>query len=222
LVLGLVTVIDAGAARRVAARHFLLGGSAKSAQDGMNDMLALYPKIPKGTTLVIFDEEVPSVPWNQAFGLVYRLAYQDESIRTEYSSGGIGTTGNDLNSGRAFAFKLAGGHLLDITRFVKQRPDLLLPHNPDAHYQLELSKPVVRAGGDSYGLRIPEVNDATLNVLRAHDGVVEEPFRLKFDRQGRAEIPVDGQTRPGEYTFVAVQRPGETGWVTSSGSIQVQ
>lgn len=225
LVIGLVAVIDAGAARRVAVRHFLLGGSAKSAQNGMNDMLALHPRIPKGTTLVIFDEEAPSVPWNQAFGKVYQLAYQDESIRTEYASGGIGTTGDDLNSGRAFAFKLAGGRLIDITRFVKQRPDLLLPHNPDAHYHLELSKSVARSEGDTYVVNIPELSeteDRTLNFLRAHDGVMEDPVQLKFDRQGRTEIPVDGRTKPGEYTFVAVQRPGESGWVTVSGAIRVE
>jgi hypothetical protein len=225
LVMGLVAVIDAGAARRAAARHFLLGGSAKSAQNGMNDMLALYPQIPKGTTLVIFDEEAPSIPWNQAFGMVYQMAYHDESIRTEYSSTGIATTGNDLNSGKALAFKLAGGHLIDITLFVKQRPELLLPHIPDAQYHLLLSKSVVRASGDTYVVNIPELSsadDVTLNVLRAHDGVVEPPFQLKLDHQGRAEISVSSQTKPGKYTFVAVQRPGETGWVTVSGSIQVQ
>jgi hypothetical protein len=191
----------------------------------MNDMLALYPRIPKGTTLVIFDEEAPSIPWNQAFGSVYQLAYRDESIRTEYSSVGIGTTGDELNSGRTLAFKLAGGHLIDVTGFVKQWPDLLLPHNPDAHYHLELSKSVARSGIDTYVVNIPElsgIGDGTLNLLRAHDGVVEDPLQLKFDREGRTEIPVDGQTKPGEYTFVAVQRPGEPGWVTVSGSIRVE
>jgi hypothetical protein len=74
-------------------------------------------------------------------------------------------------------------------------------------------------------VNIPELSsadDVTLNVLRAHDGVVEPPFQLKLDHQGRAEISVSSQTKPGKYTFVAVQRPGETGWVTVSGSIQVQ
>ncbi len=225
LVIALVAVIDAGAAKRVADSHYLLGGSAKSAENGMNDMLALYPKIPKGTTLVIFDEEAPSIPWNQAFGMIYQMAYRDESIRTEYSSGGIGTTVNDLNSGRALAFKLAGGHLIEITRFVTQRPDLLLPHQPGVHYRLELSKSVVRASGDSYVINIPELfetNDVTLNVLRAFNGIVEAPYQLKLDHQGRAEIPVGSDTKPGTYTFVALQRPGESGWVTVSGSIQVQ
>jgi hypothetical protein len=225
LVVGLVAVIDAGAARRVAVSHSLLGGSAKSAQNGMNDMLALYPEIPKGTTLVIFDEEALSIPWNQAYGMVYQLAYHDESIRTEYSSSGIGTTSNDLNSGRALAFKSADSHLIDITQFVKQRPDLLLPHTPDTHYHLELSKSVVRASGDTYVLNILELartNDVTLNVLRAHDGIMEDPFQLKLDQRGRVEIPVGRETKPGTYTFVAVQRPGESGWVTVSGSIKVE
>jgi hypothetical protein len=225
IVITLVAVIDAGAAKRVAARHSLLGGSAESARNGLNDILALYPRIPNGTTLVIFDEENPSIPWNQAFGMIYQMAYRDESVRTEYSSGGIGTSVNDLNSGRALAFKSAGGHLTEITRFVVQRPDLLLPHHPDLHYHLELSKSVVRASGDSYVISIPELfetNDVTLNVLRAYNGIVEDPFPLKLDHQGRVEIPVGSGTKPGTYTFVALQRPGESGWVTVSGSIQVR
>jgi hypothetical protein len=157
--------------------------------------------------------------------MVYQMAYHDESIRTEYSSDGIATTGNDLNSGRALAFKLAGAHLFDITPFVKQRPDLLLPHSPDAHYRLELSKTVVRASGDTYVVNVPELssdNEVTLNVLRAYNGIVEEPFQLKLIHQGRVEIPVGRETKPGEYTFIAVQRPGESGWVTVSGSIRVE
>jgi hypothetical protein len=225
LVLGLVAVIDAGQARRVAASHNLLGGSAKIAQNGMNDMLALYPTLPKGTTLVIFDEESLTLPWDQAYGKLYQLAYHDESIRTEYFTSGIGTTGNDVTSGRALVFKLANGHLTDITRFVKQRPELLLPHSAEGRYFLELSKSVVRASGDDYVFKIPQLssNDTvTLNVLRAHDGTVEAPFQLKLDQKGWAEIQVGNQTLPGKYTYIAVQRPGDTAWVTVSGSIQVQ
>jgi len=224
-VVSLVAVIDAGAARRVAASHFLLGGSAESARNGMNDVRALYPNFPKGTTLVIFDEENPSIPWNQAFGMLYQMAYQDETIRTEYSSGGIGTSANDLNSGRALAFKSAGGHLIDITPFVKQRPDLLLPHNPGLHYHLELSKSVVHAGTDTYVMKIPELfetNDVTLNVLQAYNGIVGDPYPVKLEHHGQVEIPVGSDTRPGTYTFVALQRHGDSGWVTVSGSIQVQ
>jgi hypothetical protein len=225
LVLGLVAVIDAGQARQAAANHTLLGGSAKNAQNGMNDMLALYPTLPNGTTLVIFDEESLTLNWDQAYGKLYQLAYHDESIRTEYYSTGIGATGNDVTSGRALVFKLADGHLVDITAFVKQRPELLLPHNPEGRYFLELSKSVARASGDDYVFKIPQLssNDTvTLNVLRAHDGTVEAPFQLKLDQKGWAEIQVGNQTLPGKYTYIAVQRPGDTGWVTVSGSIQVQ
>jgi len=222
--IGLVAFINAGAARRVSESHFLLGGSAANAENGMNDIRARYPDLPKGATLVIFDEESLSMPWDQAFGAVYKLAYRDESILTEYSSRGIETTAEDLNAGRAFAFKAAGGHLADITPYAKQRPDLLLPHAPEADYRLELSKSSVRADGDSYVMTFPGLkksNDVTLNVLRARDGIVEDPYPVKLDDRGQVEIRVGSETKLGAYTFVAVQKPGETGWVTVSGSIRV-
>jgi hypothetical protein len=53
-------------------------------------------------------------------------------------------------------------------------------------------------------------------------GIMEDPFQWKLAQQGRAEIPVGSQIRPSEYTFFAVQSPGESGWVTISGSIQAQ
>jgi hypothetical protein len=225
IVLGLVAFIDAGAARRAGETHSLLGGSAANAENGVNDIRAMYPDLPKGVTLVIFNEESPSMPWDQAFGMVFQLAFMDESIKAEYSSGGIAASVNDLNAGKAIAFKAAGGHLIDITPYVKQRPDLLLPRSTEVNYRLELSKSSVRAGGDSYVMTFPGLykkEDVTLNVLRARDGIVEEPYSLKLDDRGQVEIPVGSETEPGTYTFVAVQRPGETGWVTVSGSIRVQ
>jgi len=217
--------IQAGAARRVSARHDILGGSAEIAQRGMNDMLAMYPTLPRGITLVIFDEEHPSLYWDQAHGMVYRMAYQDESIQTEYLATEISIKGEDVNAGRALVFKLADGHLTDITAFVKQRPDLLLPHDSNMRYRIELSKPVVHAGSDFYVLHVLELvdsKDVTLNVLRAHDGVVEAPFQLTLDAEGRVEIPVGDGTKAGTYTYIALQKPGDPGWVTVSGSVRVQ
>jgi hypothetical protein len=222
--IAIVWSINASAAWRVQANHFLLGGSADAARDGMKDMRSLHPHIPNGTTMVIFNEERPSLFWDQGKGMLYQMAYNDESIRTEYSSQEISISGNEFSSGKDLAFKLAGARLVDVTSFVKQRPDLLLPHAPNALYHLELSKQDVAATGDTYVLGITELeksNDVTMNVLRAYNGVVEDPFQVKLDRHGRVEFKVGGETKPGTYSFVALQRVGEPNWVTVNGSIRV-
>jgi hypothetical protein len=53
------------------------------------------------------------------------MAYDDVSIRTLYTSDGIPVTIEDVNSGKVLALKVSGGHLSDITSYVKQRPELL-------------------------------------------------------------------------------------------------
>jgi len=211
--IAVVMVIEIGAVSRASADHFLLGGSAQNAQTGMNDMLGLFPILQKDTALFIFDEEEPSLYWEHAHGMLYQMAYGDKTIKTIYSSEGIPISPDDLNSGKAIVLKWTGGHLIDITSFVKQRPELLLPHPPDQRYHLMLSKSGV--------MTIPELHDVTLNVLRAYNGIIEEPFQVKLDAHGQTDFKLESNAKPGIYTFIAVQHVGEPSWVTVSGSIPV-
>jgi hypothetical protein len=210
LLLVLFATINAVAANDVAKVHTLLGGSADAAWHGMKDMKALYPSLKRDTTLVMFDEEDTSYFWETAHGMLFQMAYDDASIRTLYASHGISTPIEDVNSGKALTLKVSGGHLTDITSFVRQRPELLQPHGGDEHYHLEFVKPGV--------IKIPELKDVTVNVLWANDRVVAAPFSLRLDHNGQAAIPT---ARPGTYAFVAMQRIGEPNWVTVHGSIEI-
>lgn len=212
--------IDADMAIGVPARHYMLEGSAESAWNGLDDLRALHPLIPSGTTLLIFNEENSATSWNQAKGLLFQMAYGDDSIQSQYADDGITFPGSELENGKVIALKLARGHFSDITSFVKQRPELLLPHIPDEHYSLELSRPVVH-GDESVVMTVPELKDVTLNVLRAYNGKVEDPFQVKLDSHGQAEFKIGNETKAGDYTFVALQRSGEPNWVTVSGTVKV-
>jgi hypothetical protein len=122
--------INASAASSAMRTHPLLGISAENAETGMKDVLALHPSLPKGATLVIFDEENSNLYLDQARGMLYQMAFADDSLVTMYFSSGISVSKDDLNAGMTFVFKSSSGHMTDITSYVKQRPDLLLPHNP--------------------------------------------------------------------------------------------
>lgn len=223
--LGTLACIHASAASSAMKTHPLLGVSAENAENGLTDMLAFHPTLPKGATLVIFDEENPNLYLDQARGMLYQMAFGDDSLATMYFSSGISVSKDDLKTGKTFIFKSSGGHLTDITPYVNQRPELLLPHDPNARYRLELSKSEVRAIDDSYVMRVSELKDSQnrmFNVLRAHDGIVEEPFQVTLDDQGQFEFKLDNPTKTGTYTFVALQRLGEPNWVTVSGSVRVQ
>jgi hypothetical protein len=223
--LGSLAYIHATAVSSAMRTHPLLGISAENAESGMRDMLALYPILPRGATLVIFDEENPYLYLDQGRGMLYSMAYKDDSVTAMYFSTDISVSKDDLKAGKTFVFKSSGRHITDITLFVKQRPELLLPHDPTERYCLELSKSEVSAINDAYVIQVSELKDSqdrTFNVLRAYNGVVEDPFQVTLDHHGQFEFKLDSETKSGTYTFVALQRPGEPNWVTVSGSVRVR
>ena len=221
VLLAIPVIVNADTAGKLEETHFLLGGSARSARDGMNDVRALYPKIPAGTTLVFFNEERGSLSWDMSYGMFLQMVYNDLSLKSEYSVDAISATAEDFRRGKALAFKLTNGHLVDFTPYVKQLPALLLAHPPDTQYRLELSSDEVRVTDKEYGVRIPQLKDVTLNALVAYNGILKEPFRLELNSHGEGKVAINGETPPGLYTFVAMQPVGEPNWVTVGGSIRV-
>ena len=221
--------INADTVGGIARNYLLCGSSSGQALAQLTDIRTLHPDLPKGVRMLFFDEENAGTSWNEAHGMMFQMAYDDTSIKSEYVTDGIpiSITGEDIRGGKALAFKLANGHFVEMTSFVAQRPDLLNPHNLDENYHLTLSKSAVRAGdvragSDTYVAGIPELQGLTVNVLRAYNGVVEEPFAVKLDNAGRVEFKVGSEVKPGLYTFVAVQRVGEPSWVTVSGTVRVE
>src|SRR5204862_6240351 len=126
VLLAIPVVVNADAAERVEETHFVLGGSAQIAWDVMNDVRTMYPSIPAGTTLVFFNEERASLSWDMAYGMLLQMIYNDQSIKSEYSVEAITSSADDFRNGKAFAFKLTNGRLVDFTPYVKQLPALLL------------------------------------------------------------------------------------------------
>lgn len=223
LLLLVPAAITAATVDGIASSYMLCGNSSHQAFAHLTDMQTLHPNLPKGIKLLVFDEENVGTSWNEGRGMLYQMAYGDDSLKIEYLTDGvpISVTEQEIHDGSALAFKLAEGHFVDVTSLVKQRPELLKSHNLSQNYHLKLSKDVVRSG-DSYIAQIPELKGATVHVLRAFNGVVEEPFDVKLDDFGQVEFKVGSETKPGDYSFVAVQRNGEPGWVIVHGTVRVE
>jgi hypothetical protein len=216
------TWVHARAANVIADSHGLLGGATNNSATAMNDIRALYPTLPAGARLVLFNEDIPSAAWDQMGGVLFQLAHDDPKLITHYVTEGLSIPLEDLNSGKVLAFKWTDGHFVDITRWVRQWPDLLKGHSRDVNYHLELSTTEVRAGMDAYVVRIPELSNATADVLYAFDGKVMEPFGVTLDSRGEFKIDVPSGTKRGTYDFVAVRRAGERDWVPVSRSLLVK
>ena len=219
--LAIPVVVNADAAERVEETHFVLGGSAQSAWNGMNDVRTMYPSLPTGTTLVFFNEERGSLSWDMSYGMLLQMIYNDQSIKSEYSVEAITATPEDFQNGKALAFKLTNGHLVDFTPYVNQLPALLLAHPENRQYRLELSAPEVRVVDGKYGIRVAQLKDVTVNALVAYNGILEEPFRIEINNHGEGTVALSAGTPPGTYTFIALQAVGEPNWVTVFGSIRV-
>ena len=223
LLLGGWTWIHARTANVLADSHGLLGGATKTSATAMNDIRALYPTLPDGARLVLFNEDIPSAAGDQMGGVLFQLAQDNPQLRTDYVTEGLSIPPEDLHSGKVLAFKWTDGHLVDITRWVRQWPDLLKGHAREVNYHLGLSTTEVRADGtDAYVVRIPELANAAADVLYALDGKVMEPFGITLDGRGEVKIDVPSGTKRGTYDFVAVRRAGESDWVAVSRSLLVK
>jgi hypothetical protein len=113
------------------------------------------------------------------------------------------------------------GRLIDVTNFVKQRPDLLAPHDSGIVYKLELSKNEVGPGSESYVMRIPELPNTDASILYARNGTVIEPLIVHFDARSEVELNA-GAMSPGSYTFIGVKAAGQSGWVMVHSIVNVR
>jgi hypothetical protein len=222
LLLGLWTGIHASTANYLAANHGLLGGATRVSATTVKDIKALYPQLPDGARVVLFNEDVPNAAGDQMGGALLQLAYDNPNLVTDYVSEGLSIPADDLNSGKVLAFKWIDGHFVDITSMVRQVPQLLKSPPRRTDYHLELSTTEVRAGMDSYIIRIPEIQNARAMILYALDGKVMEPIGVVLDHRGEVKLDVPAETKRGVYTFVAVRRDNEREWVPVARSIRVQ
>ena len=214
------TVIHVNTGRGIAESHILLGNGARVSATTIRDIRSLYPKLPKRTHVVLFNEDAPTA-YRDHGGVLLQLAYNDPSLTMHYVTPGFSLPLEELNAGRVVVLKWVDDRIVDITSLVSQRPEVLAPHPPSTNYHLELSSPERSAGGASYVVRVPELAHASAVVLYAIDGVVMEPLTIDLDDRGAARVDLSPAAKPGTYTFFAVRRATDTTWVPVSRSIRV-
>ena len=121
------TFVHASTGRWIATNDEMLGSAARVSGTTVNGIRALYPNLPKGTHVVFFNEDVPLAARDQA-GVLLQLAYNDPSLTMHYVTIGVSIPPEDLEMDKVLAFKWVDGRIVDITAFIRQRPELLVPH----------------------------------------------------------------------------------------------
>ena len=131
--------VHAETANNLAANSVMLGEAARVSGIAYRDILAAYPRMPEGSRLVLFNEGIRPGALETG-GELFRLAYDNPSLVTEYSTAGFSFPLQKTDTDRIIAFKWVDEHFVDITSFVRQPPELLRPHDDSDHYYLDLSK----------------------------------------------------------------------------------
>ena len=217
-VLATWTTAHATMARKIGAEHALLGQGARVSATTIRDIRSMYPTLPSGTHVVLFNEDAPSAPREHG-GVLLQLAYNDPSLTMHYVTEGFSISPEDLNAGRVVALKWIDGRIVDITAFIEQWPELLLPHARSTNYHLEVSSVEFHPRRVSYVVHIAELPGSEVMVLYAIDGKVMEPARLNLDDSGAASLDLPLSTPPSALAFVAVRQAMETTWIPLGKSI---
>ena len=199
------------AANRLVLSHALLGGAATVSGLALKDVQGAYPTLPRAAQLIFFNEDVPFAALAHAHGLLFKLAYDDPELVVRYYTTGLP---DGLDAAGVLAFKWTDGHFVDVTSFVRQRPDLLLPHSPTANYHLELK---LGGSSDNQILRIPELGNARIELLYAVDGRIREPLRAALDDAGGFPFLECFGIRT--CVVVAARREGDRSWAVINRSI---
>ena len=111
-------------ANRLAPSHSMLGGAATASRLALEDVRRVYPALPEGAELILFNEGLPAAVTDHAFGLLFKLAYDDPGLVVRYATMGLPA---GIDPGKVFAFKWQQGHFVDVTGSVRQQPALWLP-----------------------------------------------------------------------------------------------
>jgi hypothetical protein len=212
------TIPHATIGRKIAAEHALHGKGARVSAITIRDIRSLYPTLPEGTDVVLFNEDAPSAPRDHA-GVLLQLVYNDPSLTMHYVTEGFSLSAEDLYAGRIVVLKWIDDRIVDMTAFVHQRPDLLLPHPPSTNYNLEVPSIEFQPSRESYRLRIAKLPGSEVIILYAIDGKVMEPVRLALDDRGEANLRFPSGAAPSKFTLVAVRQAMETTWVPVGKSV---
>jgi hypothetical protein len=178
----------------------ILGESSQLAANSVADLRAMNPKLPAGAILAFLDEDYPGVWWHHAQGGLFRMAYNDPDLKAQYSSSGFSIPDTAVASGQVRYFQIANGRVI-----------------PYAPYAVELPSPNVRAGNFAT-IKVAGLSGTELLVLHDMGG---DPYSVRTNENGEAQIPVRAETPPGTYRILGVRKPEDPAWSLGNTTVVV-
>ena len=188
----------------------------------MEDIQTLYPTLPAGARVVLFNEDIPSAPGDQVGGAHRQLAYKDPTLVTDYVTLGFSIPAGDLNAGRVLVFKWTDDRFVDVTALARRAarsasgslcdnelsPRVVGNRSPGGPGFLHASG----SGTSEYGRSGP----LCFNMAKFWN-----PSQWIWTVVVRPGLIFPKETK-GTYTFVAIRQENESAWVPVIRSIQVR
>lgn len=204
-----------------------LGLASRWARNSSADMLQARPRLQPGTRIYIFNDSVADLWRFHGIGNLFKLVYQDESIKTQYRSLGDRP---ETEPGELVVMKADGERLVEVTAAFKADPGKYLETIDESEFRyvappgvsLGVDPMEAVAGRDVYWLIAEGLGSDDLVVqYTLNDGpVAEARFRLS---QGKIRFVIADFTAPGVYHFIrfrAFASPA-TEWIKADASVRI-
>ncbi|HYR43153.1 MAG TPA: glycosyltransferase family 39 protein [Terriglobia bacterium] len=212
--------ICAVAARNDARDNRTLGLSSRLAFNSLTDLKAQHPTLQPDTTIYFSDAGEPDLAWDLSQGQLFKMAYNDDTIRTLYWGWGEVITKGVLQRGPLIVMKYDQFHVRDVTNdfLAASAPPVGYQHRPE--YKLDIT-PAVAQPGEKYSLSIAGLGNGDVTLHYTLNGKPVQAFTAHLDDRSQASFEISDRTEKGVYKFVGFQKPGSADWIQAAASIRI-
>ncbi len=203
-----------------------LGYGARWASNSVTDLFKAYPKLESGTTIYIYNEDVPDLWRYHAHGNLFKIAYDDPTITTLYRSLGAAPMAKQAP---LIVFTAEGEHLRDVTadfrkspeRFVREISESQIEYAVQPKFALQVAPTETLAGKDFYWLSIPGLKDQDVTIQYKIDGGPVAEFTVHLNPNGKIRFFVSALTPLGRYEFIRFRFGSMSKWIKSDATLTV-
>lgn len=203
ILFGAIVAISAAASVNERIATGLLGGSSRAAQDAVATIRAKHPHLAAGTTLLFLDKAGPQLPWNDAQGALFRMAFDEERLTVWHASEGESIEFDQLEDERSIVVRYSGGVFREISG--QERLDEVFPTEDKSGDAVSVVPTrVIAERGGSYILRVSGLGAVEVKIYYRLNGGPMQSFGARLRDDGGVSFDVGADTRKGTYQFVAV------------------
>jgi hypothetical protein len=200
----IVGTICAAAANDDATGNGVLGRSSKLAFNILTDLQKARPALQPNTTIYFSDAEYPDLSWDTAQGELFRMAYNEDSLRALYWGWGEVITKGVVERGPVVVLKYHDFHVTDVTREFLAASAPPESYNGPPTLKVEITPPAA-APGQAYQIFVEGLANTEVTFHYSLDGGPVQAFSARLNESQRVSFQVSDTTPKGLYKLVGIR-----------------